>query len=164
MLHEFFIFLRNYDVVRSFKCCGSLIVGSENVTEDCLIVGSENDSEDCLIETEVTLNGSGATKKRKICYTPIKCYLCDVMDNPKRMTSLAGSSKNRFREVAHIFKHNDEHDDIIGMSKIYKGHCSKVEKYSQCSFLLQACSLVRDQKYVPNTLLEKISFHRCVMD
>lgn len=94
-----------------------------DVLEDCLITGSS---------AEDTVSSVNAEKKRKISYTPVKCYLCDTMDNPKRMTSLAGSSKNRFKEVAYFFKQMEEHQgpDLIDIntSKLCKDCTEIVQK------------------------------------
>lgn len=87
---------------------------------DCLVTGSVE---------EDTVNSDNAAKTRKISYTPVKCYLCNTIDNPKRMTSLAGSSKIRFKEVAYFFKQMDEHqgsDTIdINTSKLCKD-CTEI--------------------------------------
>lgn len=88
-----------------------------DVSEDCLITGSG---------AENTVNRASAAKTRKISYIPVKCYLCATMDNPKRMTSLAGSSKNRFREVAYFFKQMEEHQALdINTSKLCK-ECTEI--------------------------------------
>lgn len=64
---------------------------SVNPSEDCSVIENESETENTALPQP---------KKRKISYTPVKCYLCEVQDNPKKMTSLAGCTKTRLREVA----------------------------------------------------------------
>lgn len=94
---------------------------------------------DSTIETGENVTDS-ASKKRKINYIPLACFLCGVTDNPKRMTSLAGPSKSRFREVTSHLVEIGEHQQNtdkpdINASKICIQCSDKVRKELSACFV-----------------------------
>lgn len=97
-------------------------------------ISSFDESDDSIIRNEVedAVDSVRVSKTRKISYISLECYLCLTPDNPKKMISLAGNSKVRFREVAVFLKQIDEQQganvDNINNSELRKDCCDKVEK------------------------------------